>query len=102
MRTTSGTILMLLSLMAVPAAHAGIDVREQRQRARIHEGLRSGELSGREAARLRAEQAALRAEERRYRTTGGGLSAWERRDLQRDLNRSSRRIHRQKHDGQGR
>jgi hypothetical protein len=102
MRRTSGAILMVLSLLAIPAAHAGVDVREHRQRARIREGVRSGELTGREAARLRAEQTALRAEERSYRSTGGGLSPWERRDLRRDLNRGSRHIHRQNHDGQSR
>lgn len=96
-------VLVVAGALAVPAAEAGtINAREHRQRVRIREGVRSGELTAREATRLRAEQAAVRAEERFYRRTGGGLSPWERRDLQRDLNRTSRDIRWQKHDGQAR
>jgi hypothetical protein len=103
MRRTSWAVMVVAGLLAVPAAQAAtIDAREQNQRERIRQGVRSGELTHREAARLRGEQAGLRAEERRYRATGGGLNAWERRDLQRDLSRSSRDIYRQKHDGQSR
>jgi hypothetical protein len=81
------------------ASAASIDARQQGQRARIRQGLGSGELSPREAARLRAEQAAIRVEERHYRRTGGHLSAWERADLRRDLDRACRHIARQRHDG---
>src|SRR5262245_22021840 len=103
MRKTIGLAMMLAGLLAIPSAQAGtIDGREHHQRERIRQGVRSSELNHREAARLRGEQAGLRAEERRYRATGGGLNRWERRDLQRDLNRSSRDIYRQKHDGQSR
>jgi hypothetical protein len=89
-------------------ANAGVEAREHRQRLRIREGVQSGELTltltltRPEAARLRAQQTALRAEERRHRSTGGGLSPWERLDLQRDLNRTSRRIHRRESDDQRR
>jgi hypothetical protein len=103
MRKTSWAVMVVAGLLAIPAADARtIDGREHRQHERIRQGVRSGELTQREAARLRGEQAGLRAEERRYRATGGGLSGWERRDLQRDLDRSSRDIYRQKHDGQSR
>src|SRR5262245_49793114 len=103
MRKASWAVMVVAGLLAIPAAQAGtIDGREQHQRERIRQGVRSGELNHREAARLRGEQAGLRAEERRYRATGGGLSGWERRDLRRDLKRSSRAIYRQKHDGQSR
>jgi hypothetical protein len=102
MRSTSWAILVVTGLLAVPMANAGVDAREHRQRVRIREGVQSGELTGPEAARLRAQQTALRAEERRYRSTGRGLSPWERLDLQRDLNRTGRRIRLQKSDDQRR
>ena len=101
--TRTMAALVLAGALGVSAAQAGtIDRREHHQRARLAQGVRSGELTHREAQRLRAEQAALRAEERLYRRTGDGLSRWERRDLHRDLNRTSRDIRRQKHDGQDR
>jgi len=46
---------------------------------RIESGLRNGELRPREAARLRAEVQDYARLENRYRA--GGLSGWERRDL---------------------
>jgi len=102
------TKLMILAMAGAigvagaASAQAGVDARESRQKARIRQGVRSGELTSREAARLAAEQAAIRAEEYRYRHNDGHLGPWERFDLQRDLNRSSRDILRQKHDGQDR
>jgi hypothetical protein len=76
----------------------GIDTRQHRQAARIGAGVRSGEVTRGELNRVRADEAALRAEERIYRRSGNGLNRWERRDLQRDLNRTSREIYRTKHN----
>jgi hypothetical protein len=84
-----------------PRQHAGINAREHRQAARIRDGVRDRELTRAEAARLRAEMAAIRAEERLYRRTGPGLTPRERRDLQRDLNRASRDIRRLKNNRLG-
>ncbi|MER3427593.1 MAG: hypothetical protein C4334_05755 [Pyrinomonas sp.] len=39
----------------------GIDARQNKQRVRIEQGIKSGELTRREAANLFAEQAAIRA-----------------------------------------
>ena len=89
--------LLVLAGLAAPAT-ADVNGREHRQRVRIREGVRSGELNRREAASLRAQQAAIRAEEAFYRRTGGRLSARERAELHRDLNRSSRSIYRQRGD----
>jgi hypothetical protein len=96
-------MLIVAGFLAVPAVEAApVNQRQTRQRERIRQGVRSGELTRRETVRLRAEQRGLRAEERLYRRTGSGLTRWERRDLQRDLNRTSHDIYRQKHDGQDR
>ncbi|HEY7411948.1 MAG TPA: hypothetical protein VII13_14470 [Vicinamibacteria bacterium] len=98
------TVLVLAGALAIgaPAFAGSINDRQQHQRHRLGEGVRSGELTRLEATRLARQQAAIRAEEFVYRRTGDGLSRGERVDLQRDLSRSSRRIHRQKHDGQDR
>ncbi|CDM66861.1 hypothetical protein [Pyrinomonas methylaliphatogenes] len=82
--------------------HIGINAREQRQKERIEQGIRSGELTRRETARLFAEQAAIRADEARARRSGGELTWRERLRLERELDRASRDIYRQKHDDQDR
>jgi hypothetical protein len=74
-----------------------VNHREHRQKHRIGQGIRSGELTAREAARLTAEQARIRAHEARAKSDGV-VTARERARLHRELNRSSRRIYRQKHD----
>ena len=78
--------------------HRGINAREHRQVQRIKDGREDNELTRGELDRLRADEAAIRAEERVYRKSGDGLSRWERRDLQKDLNRTSREIYRAKHN----
>jgi hypothetical protein len=89
------------ALVFTADAQAGISARQRRQQARIAQGVRSSELTPSEAARLEAQQRRIRREERRYHADGV-LGPWERADLNRDLNRASRDVYRQKHDGQTR
>jgi hypothetical protein len=95
-------VLTAAALGGAASSEATVDVRQARQHARIVDGRLSGELTRRESVGLALQQAHIRREERFYRATGGGLGPLERLDLQRDLNRASRNIHRQKHDGQSR
>lgn len=80
----------------------GVNERQQNQRERIQQGVRSGELTAVEAARLQREQAQIRLNEARARQSGGEFTQRERTRIQRRLNRSSRHIYRQKHDRQDR
>jgi len=84
---------------AHPHRPASVNARQHRQTDRIKDGIHDGSVTRREANRLRADEAAVRAEERVYRRTGDGLSPRERADLQRDLNRTSREINRARHNG---
>lgn len=77
----------------------GINAREHQQIKRIKDGVKDKELTKAELDRLKADEAAVRAKERVYRQSGDGLNRWERRDLERDLNKTSREIHRAKHNG---
>ena len=77
---------------------AGINARQQQQTARIKDGRQDHELTQKELNKLRADEAAIRAEERVYRRSGDGLNRWERRDLERDLNQTNREIYRAKHN----
>jgi len=76
----------------------GVNARQHRQVQRIRDGRHDGELTRAELDRLRADEAAIRAEERVYRRSGDGLNRRERLDLQKDLNKTSREIHRAKHN----
>lgn len=95
------TLLLPLTGLA-QGWHRGINHREHNQQSRIRAGLRSGELTRREAARLEAEQARIRLAEARARHSGGVFTLRERARIQRELNQASRHIYRQTHDGQDR
>jgi hypothetical protein len=79
-----------------------VNRRESYQRNRIREGIRSGELTRREAGRLIHQQRRIESYERRSRLDDGRLDRNERRRLDRMLDRSSRDIRRQKNDRQDR
>ena len=75
-----------------------VDRREVRQHARIQQGVRSGELTRGEAARLRAGQRHVRRMEARDKSDGI-VTPRERMQLNRAQNRQSRHIARLKHNG---
>ncbi|HET8677538.1 MAG TPA: hypothetical protein VFO63_17195 [Blastocatellia bacterium] len=106
MKRLSGLLLVIVFVLGLSsismAQTGGINRRERQQRLRIRQGIRSDELTRREAARLTAEQARIRAYERRSRIDGCGLSRRERARLDNMLDRSGRHIYRQKHDRQDR
>lgn len=95
------TASFLLGLSATSLGSTPIDRRQHRQRERIRQGIRSEELTRREARRLGARQARIRRYESRARRDGA-FSYRERRRLDHMLDRSNRRIYRQKHDRQDR
>jgi hypothetical protein len=69
-------------------------------RQRIKQGVKSGELNKAETARLREQTKDLAQERKAYKLDG--ISTEERKDLRKDKKQLSRRIYRQKHDGQTR
>src|SRR5437660_647322 len=83
------------------AGSRGIDRREYREQRRINQGIRSGELTRREAERVEAGLARIRIDER-FARADGHVTPRERARLERELNRESRAIYHQKHDGQDR
>jgi len=96
-------IMAALAAISVPAM-AGtprLDAREQNQRQRIAQGVRSGELTRPEARRLIKGERRLHRHER-YAKSDGVVTPAERARLQRNANRMSTRIYRQKHDPQSR
>ncbi len=92
-------LLGAVTLGVTPAA-AQIGYRQDRQQARIERGVRTGQITPREASRLQRQQARIgRATYRAGRD--GRLSYGERRRIQARQNRASRNIYRQRRDRQG-
>jgi hypothetical protein len=98
------SFLAVIAAMFLPliGSAQGINQRQRNQQSRIRQGVRSGELTRREAGRLEAQQARIRVNERYARRSGGEFTARERARIQRQENRASRNIYRQKHDRQDR
>src|SRR4051794_17021499 len=105
---------MILSLAAVTAvlgaaplvANAApwqpINQRQANLERRIDQGVRSGELNGREAVRMRSQFRDIERLEAQYRRSGGRLTAYERADLNRRFDRGRRRFSPKNHDPQPR
>ena len=98
-------VILLMLAVTVPLASAAnaslatprIERREARQQMRIAQGMRSGELTRREALRL--ERGAARIDRMEWRARADGrVTACERAQLHRALNHESRGIHRLKHN----
>ena len=109
MRITKTALLFLgaLALPALaqtppardPAATPGIDKRQANQDKRIQQGVQSGQLTGREAARLEKGQARVERMEQRAKSDGV-VTKKERARIEHAQNVESRKIAREKHDKQ--
>jgi hypothetical protein len=76
----------------------GVNARQANQRARIGQGVSSGELTRNETRSLAREQREIRQEERAYKSDGV-LTREERKDLHQDQREASKHIYQEKHDG---
>ena len=82
-------------------AEGPINRRKENQQDRIAQGIRSGQLTAGETARLERRESGLNREERGMREVDGGkLTPQDRRVLNRQQNQLSGGIYRQKHDAQ--
>jgi hypothetical protein len=93
-----------IAAATIPAASAqyggwqGINQRQAQLDRRIDQGVRSGQLNRREAARLRDEFRGIASLEQRYRRSAPGLTMAERRDLDRRFDALSRKIRWERND----
>lgn len=95
------TVFMVVFAGMAAAGTHRMDRREGRQRDRIAEGVRSGDLTRAEAQRLRRGQRQVRRMERRA-LADGRVSPRERRRIEHAQDRQSRSIHRLKHNRRSR
>ncbi|WP_156679412.1 hypothetical protein [Sphingomonas profundi] len=83
------------------SAEGPVNLRQVNQERRIDAGKRSGKLTRSEAARLKAQQAAIKREEDRMRARNHGkLTARDKRILHARQDQANRAILHQKHDAQ--
>ncbi len=88
------TVLFSIGIIGITNAQVG-------QRERIHQGVRSGELTRFEAAKLHREQVQTHNDIRRAKADGF-VSHRERREIRHDLRRNNRDIYRLKHNNRER
>jgi opacity protein-like surface antigen len=95
----AGLILLTSVSAFAQAATPRFDQRQANQQQRIDQGVASGQLTGREAARLEKGQEHLQAIEDKA-TSDGRVTRQERARLQHAEDVQSRHIYREKHDRQ--
>jgi hypothetical protein len=77
-----------------------VGLRQRNQQERIAQGVKSGQLTPRETAHLERREAAIHKEVKTERAANGGkLTPAERRQVNRQENRTSAAIYRKKHNG---
>lgn len=101
MKTTMLAVLVGMVLSGAAFAQS-VDQRADNLQHRINQGVKSGELTLPEAARLQRRENHLRREIARDKADGRGLTVRERAKIQRQENRLSRSVYVQKHDRQSR
>ncbi len=92
--------MIATTMIAVSLPAQEIKKRQENQQDRIAQGVASGELTPAETARLEKKEARLNRKIRKDRKDGNGLTAKERRQINRRQNQISNDIARQKHDAQ--
>ncbi len=97
---------VLVALPAVGSAQANryerhhINERKENQQDRIAQGVKSGQLTAGETAKLEHQEAGINREERGMRAEDNGhLTAQDRHTLAAQQNQESKRIYRDKHNG---
>ena len=94
------TVLLFAgSVSFAQTATPRVTKRQIHQQQRIRQGVKSGELTKPEARRLEVREAKIQRDKKAAKSDGV-VTRGERAKLNREQNRASRRIYRQKHDAQ--
>jgi len=96
---TAVAAALSLAFCGAAFAQAGTIQRDVNQQNRIEQGLQSGQLNTKEAARLEKEETRVERDQSRA-MRDGKLSPAEKARLSREQNQVSRDIYREKHDAQ--
>ena len=100
MKSLAGAVLIGCVLLgSIPAQ---VKDRQKVQQGRIKQGVRSGELTKKEAVKIEKKEAKLHQEIKKDRADGPGLTPKERVKIDRKQDKLSREIAKEKHDKQAR
>jgi uncharacterized membrane protein YebE (DUF533 family) len=104
MKTMKFATVAVFAALALPAfaqttSTQRIDQRQENQQRRIDQGVKSGQLTRKEAERLQREQARIQKMEDKARADGK-VTAKERRKIEHAQDRASKNIGRERHDKQ--
>lgn len=100
LKTLSAALVAAIALpVFAQTATPGVDQRQINQEARIQQGVQSGALTAREAARLEKGQDRVERMEDKAKSDGT-VTRQERARLQKAENVQNRQIYREKHDRQ--
>jgi uncharacterized membrane protein YebE (DUF533 family) len=91
------TAFILFSLIAAGSHAQTIRQKERIQRARIKQGVRSGELTRAEAINLARDQKEIRQDVKEARADGV-VTKEERKEIKQEQRQASRKIYRKKHN----
>lgn len=97
----AATLLGTMLFTQMAEAHTRTQYRQYNQHQRIHQGVRSGQLTHREAMQLRMQQAKVR-NYKKMAMADGRVTHNERAMIHDQQRRNNRNIYHQKHDGQQR
>lgn len=98
MKTKIAITLGLLLVLGMGTVSAQYAHGKHKQKARIGQGVRSGELTRFETKKLMKEQRRLHHHTRRSKLNDGHIGPRERRMLKHERNRADRHIYRYKHN----
>ena len=98
-KVVSLILVTLTATLTQTAMAKSIDDKQDTQKDRITQGIKSGELTANEAWRLGKQQRSIYKKERRFKADGT-FTRRERAVIHRDLLKSSGSIYKQKHDRQ--
>jgi len=91
---------LLSGTVSVAFGQNEVNDRERNQQERIGQGVQSGSLTAGETAHLEKQEAGINKEVRQDRKANGGkLTPQEHAQVNRQQNRESNRIYRDKHNG---
>ena len=91
---------LFLGSASLALADNEVNERQRNQQERIGKGVENGSLTAGETAHVEKQEAAIHHEVKTERKANGGtLTARERRQVNRQQNRESARIYRDKHNG---
>lgn len=95
-------LAMTLSVLSTFAQSTPrVDQRQENQKARIQQGVQSGELTKKEASELRKQQRHIKRTEKRAKADGQ-VTGQEKAKLHRKQKRANKNIAKEKHDRQDR